>query len=244
MKLHFRGNSALILGGSSAIGLAVAALLREEGLEPVLTHASDAGRAAIIERFPDLDAGCVRVDLGDPAGREALLPLLDAGVSYLVDLAQADREVLLASVGQAEAEAYFSAHVSGRSMLLKDVTRAMLARRFGRLVHVSSAAAALPAPGQGLYGAAKRAAEGLYQSVAVELGDRGISAVSLRLGLVDAGRGEKFLDRTGRRRSPSPKTVTLDQAASAICFLLSDEALAMTCTTITMDAGLTAQKYA
>ena len=78
---------------------------------------------------------------------------------------------------------------------------------------------------------------------AVELGPRGITSVSLRLGLVDAGRGGRFLDADGRREGLGHRLVSLEQAAATLAFLLSDQALAMTCTTITMDAGLTANKY-
>lgn len=244
MKLDFRGKTALLLGGSSAIGLALAGLLLDEGLRVIATHSTARGRAAMHERHPDLAAASPWLDLGDRASLEGMEALLATPVDYLVDLAQADREVLLAAAGEADMDAYFQAHVAHRLLLLKAVTRSMLARRFGRLVHVSSTAAALPAPGQGFYGAAKRAAEGLYQSLGLELGARGITSLSLRLGLVDAGRGGRFLDRDDRRQALADRTVTVDQAAGTLLFLLSDHALALTCTTITMDAGLTAQKYA
>ncbi len=243
MILGFQGRTALILGGSSAIGLALTGLLRSEGIIAFPTHFSDEGLDRICARFPDLEARSPRLDLRDASGQSALAPLFESGVDYLVDLAQADHEAYLAAVGETDMNAYFQSHVAHRLLLLKAVTRSMLIRRFGRLLHVSSTAAALPAPGQGLYGAAKRAAEGLYQSFGLELGPRGISSLSLRLGLVDAGRGERFLDQDGRRQSLMPKIVSLDQAASTLLFLLSDQALALTCTTITMDAGLTAQKY-
>ncbi len=239
MKLSFRGRTALILGGGSDMGLALAALLREEGVTVIPTHVSDAGREAVARRFPDLAS--TRLALGDH-DFEALQPALDAGVDYLVDLAQGDLEGLAAAAGD-EAESYLEAHVSGRLRLLRTVTRSMLPRRFGRLVFVSSTAAALPAPGQAFYCAAKRAAEGLYQSLGLELGARGVTSVSLRLGLVDAGRGKRFLDEGDRRQNLGGKVVSLEQAASTLLFLLSDQALALTCTTITMDAGLTAQKY-
>ena len=239
MKLSFRGRTALILGGGSDMGLALAALLREEGVNVVPTHASEAGREAVARLFPDLASP--RLELGDH-DFGALQPALDAGVDYLVDLAQGDLEGLAAAAGE-EAEGYLEAHVSGRLRLLRAVTRSMLPRRFGRLVFVSSTAAALPAPGQGFYGAAKRAAEGLYQSLGLELGPRGVTSVSLRLGLVDAGRGKRFLDEGDRRLNLGGRVVSLEQAASTLLFLLSDQALALTCTTITMDAGLTAQKY-
>jgi len=244
MMLDFRGKTVLILGGGSCIGLALTALLLDEGLAVFPTHASEAGKAAISQKFPELAGQSPWLDLHDKASQTSLAPILEAGVDYLVDLAHGDHEVLLAAAGEADMDAYFQDNLASRLLLLKTVTRSMLARRFGRLLHVSSAAAALPAPGQGFYGAAKRAAEGLYQSLALELGPRGISGLSLRLGLVDAGRGERFLDKEDRRRDLKNKIVTVDQAAGTLLFLLSDQALALTCTTITMDAGLTAQKYA
>lgn len=239
MRLSFHGRTALILGGGSEMGLALTALLRDEGVTVIATHASEAGSEAIARRFPDL-AG-IRLELGTH-DFGSLQPILDNGVDYLVDLAQGDLEGLAAAAGD-EAEGYLEAHVSGRLRLLRAVTRSMLPRRFGRLIFVSSTAAALPAPGQAFYGAAKRAAEGLYQSLGLELGTRGITSVSLRLGLVDAGRGKRFLDGDDRRQTLGGKIVSLEQAASTLLFLMSDQALALTCTTITMDAGLTAQKY-
>lgn len=244
MMLDFRGKTVLVLGGGSSIGLALTALLLDEGLAVIPTHASEAGKAAISHKFPELAGQSPWLDLNDKASQTSLAPILEAGVDYLVDLAHGDHEVLLAAAGEADMDAYFQANLANRLLLLKTVTRSMLARRFGRLLHVSSTAAALPAPGQGFYGAAKRAAEGLYQSLALELGPRGISGLSLRLGLVDAGRGERFLDKEDRRRDLKNKIVTVDQAAGTLLFLLSDQALALTCITITMDAGLTAQKYA
>ncbi len=242
MNLSFQGKTALILGGSSAIGLALTELLQKEGIVAVPTHASQDGRDRIQRRFPDLVASSPRLDLNDPATQASLSPCLENGVDYVVDLAHADHETYLAATGDSDMQACFHA-MGSRLHLLKVVTRSMLARRFGRLLHVSSTAAALPGPGQGLYGASKRAAEGLYQSFGLELGPRGISALNLRLGLVDAGRGERFLDQDGRRQNLADKIVSVDQAASTLLFLLSDQALALTCTTITMDAGLTAQKY-
>jgi 3-oxoacyl-[acyl-carrier protein] reductase len=244
MMLDFRGKTVLVLGGGNSIGLALTALLLKEGLAVIPTHASKSGKAAIRHTFPELAGQSPWLDLSDKASQASLAPILEAGVDYLVDLAHGDHEVLLAAAGEADMDAYFQASVANRLLLLKSVTRSMLARRFGRLLHVSSTAAALPAPGQGFYGAAKRAAEGLYQSLALELGPRGISGLSLRLGLVDAGRGERFLDKEDRRRDLKNKIVTVDQAAGTLLFLLSDQAQALTCTTITMDAGLTAQKYA
>lgn len=241
MKLTFRGHSVLVLGGSSDIGLALSALLLEEGLQVLSTHATARGKARISARFAE-SVVPIPFDLGNTESL-ALLKTKLADIDYLVDLAQADDEGLLASASETQAAAYFQAHITTRLLVLKEVCRHMLPRRFGRLVHVSSTAAALPASGQGFYSASKNAAEALYQSMGLELASRGISSLSLRLGLVDAGRGQRFLDLENRREHLAAQTVSVVQAASTLLFLLADEALGLTATTITMDAGLTARKY-
>ncbi len=155
MRLTFQGRRALVLGGSCTIGLILIDLLLESGLTIVPTHSSDIGRAALAERFPDLAASSPRLDLGDPASVDAL----ERDADYVIDLAHARFEALMAAT--TEADTYFAAQISGRQRLLRHLGRAMLARRFGRLIHVSSRAACLPAEGQGFYSAAKRAGEAL-----------------------------------------------------------------------------------
>lgn len=236
MHLTFRGRRVLILGGGCAIGLDLIGKLGETGLTIIPTHASSAGKAALAERFPDLARRSPHLDLADPASVDAL----EREADYVVDLAHARFEALMAA---AEADTYFTAQISGRQRLLRHLGRAMLARRFGRLIHVSSTAACLPAEGQGFYSAAKRAGEALYHALGLELGERGVTSVSLRLGLLDAGRGAEFLDTANRRATLKAPLVTTEQAASTLLFLMSDQALAFTCTTLTMDAGLTAHKY-
>lgn len=239
--LSWSGHTVLLLGGSSEIGMRCLNLALAAGLNVVPTCCSEQGCATIESRHPEIPV--IRLDWTDQAGHEALLPVLHDGIDYVIDLAQADYEALLGAVSTDTAAAYLDGHISGRLRVLKTLTRHMLARRFGRLVHVSSTAAGCPAPGQGVYSAAKNAAEALYQTLGVELGDRGVSTVSLRLGLTDAGRGRTFVDRNGRREALARHIVSTEQAASTILFLLSDQALGLTCTTITMDAGLTAQKF-
>lgn len=200
------------------MGLALAELLLAEGLTVTLTHSSPKGLAAIAQRCPDLAQASPSLDLADLTSLDRLEPCLNCGVDYLVDLAQADHEGLLAAASEEGVRTYFESHVTNRLLLLKAVTRGMLYRGFGRLLHVSSAAAALPAPGQGFYAAAKRAAESCYLGLGLELGERGITSLSLRLGVVDAGRGGRFLDRQGLRKALAGKTLTVEQVASTLLF--------------------------
>jgi len=121
----------------------------------------------------------------------------------------------------------------------------MLSGRKGRLVFVSSTAALRPNLGQGFYAAAKLAAEALYRNLGLELGKRGITAVTLRPGYISAGRGRSFIQDNENevlKRIPTGKALSASEVASAIMFLLSDGAAGFNATEIVMDGGLSAGK--
>lgn len=119
----------------------------------------------------------------------------------------------------------------------------MLARRRGRCLFISSAAADRPAPGQGFYAAAKLAGEALYRSLGLELGRRGVTACSLRLSWIDAGRGRRFLSGRSDKaseRMPTGRLVTADEAFDAMLFLLKTPSF--NATTAVLDGGLSSAK--
>ena len=121
----------------------------------------------------------------------------------------------------------------------------MLKKRKGRLVFISSAAAARPNPGQGFYAAPKLASEALYRNMGLELGERGVTTVILRPGYIDAGRGRIYLQKQDRKileMTPIKRAITGEEIAQTILFLLSDSAAGINATEISMDGGLTSGK--
>ena len=185
------------------------------------------------------------VDLAQPHSLEGLAGYLDQGIDYLVDFAQDDLEGLVASADSDAMHGYFESNIAGRADVIQRVARAMLTKRSGRMVHVSSTAAAYPNPGQGFYAAAKQAAEALYKNVGVELASRGITTVSLRPGYVDAGRGSAYLKNeanTALTKIPLGRALSVQEVIDTILFLLSDSATGINAAVITMDGGLSACK--
>lgn len=236
MKLSFQGRRVLLLGGSCDLGRTLIPMLAAEGLEVWATAASAHGLARLSALLPPERILCVRLEEAHSVAALTENPL---PVDYLVDLAHLRQdETLLLSQDPTTAHTTWMAMGAHRQHLLCALGRSMLARHFGRMLYVSSTAAATPAPGQGLYSALKRAAEGMYQSIGVELAGRGVTTVILRLGLTQAGRGTAFL-----QRHPQLPWVSPENAAACMVFLLSDRGLCICSTTITMDAGLLARKY-
>lgn len=236
----------MILGGGSAMGLAVARAMLTAELPVVCTVRPDAPAC-------DRPDGAVFLPLSpghDPSDSAETLPerardILGAYPYYLVDFLHSRFECLVAQASPDEISVWAATDIALRARCLRGLTRAMLPARAGRAVFVSSVAADRPAAGQGYYAAAKLAGEALYRATALELAGRGITTCSLRLGLLDAGRGHDYLHarHQGREKDPAARLLNLDEVTAVILFLLSPAGTAINATTLTMDAGTSALKF-
>ncbi|MEJ2155567.1 MAG: SDR family oxidoreductase [Desulfobacteraceae bacterium] len=247
MKGKITGCRALILGGTCDLALGLAQALAEEGVCPILTWRSDTGKGRMHEALMHMDGAfeAVNCDLGQKETLSALSPVLDKGIDYLVDFAQGDLEGLVASVDAEEVSAYVEVNIANRAEVIQQVSRAMVSRRKGRMVYISSAAAGRPNPGQGFYAAAKLASEALYRNAGLELASRGVTTVILRPGYINAGRGRCYLASNGDTvlaKVPLGRALEIGEVVAAILFLLSDGAAGFNATILTMDGGLTAGK--
>ncbi len=247
MNLTFNGKTALLPGGGCDLGLALAPLLVGHGIRPILTYRNPETLDRITTAMTDFSGGydtCF-LDLNQPASLDPVFSGLEDGLDYLVDFAQGDYEELVAAADQGQVARYMEGGITNRALMLKKASRLMMRNRRGRLVFVSSTAAGRPNPGQGFYAAAKLAAEALYKNLALELGSRGITAVTLRPGYVEAGRGNVYIDKNRDdllKRIPSRSFITAEEVASTLLFLLSDQARGFNATELVMDGGLGAGK--
>ncbi len=247
MNFCFFGKRALILGGSSDLALSLAETMIKEGLFPILTCRSEKAQNYITESLNALDGrySTVYLNLSEPGSIGSALENADRDIDYLVDFAQGDFESLIASAEDLDIYQYFSENVSFRAEVIKKVARIMLAKKKGRMIYISSSAAAKPNPGQGFYAAAKLASEALYRNLGLELGGRGITTVTLRPGYINAGRGRSFLGAQSKealRKVPIKRALTVDEVSETILFYLSDSASGFNATEISMDGGLSARK--
>jgi len=247
MKWKFSGTRALILGGTCELALTLAGVMIETSLFPILTYRNDRGQNIIKKALPHLEGkyDACYLDLGNRVSVNSLFSHIGDDLDFVIDFAQENYESLIAQADGDIVFRYFNKNVSMRAEVLKMAGRIMLKKRKGRLVFISSTAAARPNPGQGFYAAAKLASEALYRNMGLELGKRGITAVILRPGYVDAGRGKEYLqvqDEKVLETVPIKRAITQEEIAETILFLLSDSASGMNATEITMDGGLTYRK--
>lgn len=247
MKLNFSGNSALILGGSCDLAIALAECMIKASLSPILTYRNEKGQKYISEKLGAFTGkySSFYLNLGDRDSLDSLFEQIGDDIDFLVDFAQGDFEGYITSADEDSIHRYFDVNVSFRAEILKRASRAMLKKKRGRLVFVSSSAADRPNPGQGFYAASKLASEALYKNLGLELGGRGITTVTLRPGYIDAGRGKTYMQTREEEvlsMVPIKRAITKAEVAETILFLLSDSAAGFNATEIALDGGLAAGK--
>jgi NAD(P)-dependent dehydrogenase (short-subunit alcohol dehydrogenase family) len=181
--------SALVTGGSSGIGLAVARMLRDEGyeltlasrtLEKVERAAAELGAHAVAANVSDEDdaARVVAAHRERFGGLDVLVNSAGIGIAGTVESLQAKHVDLQLGVNL-------------RGLLL--VTREaipLLKETRGWIVNLASIAGTVPTPGLTVYGATKAAVIALTRSLNGELDADGVRAVAICPGFVDTPMAE------------------------------------------------------
>ena len=176
--------AALITGGSSGIGLAIARMLREEGFG--LTLASR--RAEKIEAAAaELGALAVAADVSSAEACEALVAEHRERFGRLDVLVNSAGVGIAGRVEDLPAK-HFDLQVGVNLRGLFLVTQAavpLLRESRGWIVNLASIAGTLPTPGLATYGATKAAVISLTRSLNEELDADGVRAIAICPGFVD-----------------------------------------------------------
>lgn len=176
--------SALITGGSSGIGLAIARMLAEEG--HALTLA--ARRVERLEQAAaELDALAVAADVSreeDCARLVAAHLERHGGLDVLVNSAGVGVGGSLADLTTKHLDLQLDVNLRGAILVTREALPALRDAR-GLVVNLASIAGTLPTPGLGVYGATKAALIALTRTLAREEAGNGVRATALCPGFVD-----------------------------------------------------------
>jgi 3-oxoacyl-[acyl-carrier protein] reductase len=240
---------AVITGGSRGIGRACAEALAADGwLVAIGYRSSDAdakealdaiergGGKGRVVRLDTLDEGSVK------EGFDEVTETLDQ-VTGLVNNAGFSQDGLLLKYPMDAYDRIMNTNVRGAFLASRAALRGMLRARWGRIVNMSSAVALRGNAGQAAYAASKSALVGLTKSLAREVGAKGVTVNAICPGLVDTDM-TSYLTGDARavylEQTPLGRTARLEEVASVVRFLMSEEASYVNGAVIPVDGGLTA----
>jgi NAD(P)-dependent dehydrogenase (short-subunit alcohol dehydrogenase family) len=254
---RFVGKAALVTGGGTGIGKATATLLAEEG----------AG-VLIVGRRGDKLAETVNLINGQ--GREAFY--FQGDVSRRVDAENVIRAAVgrfgrldivfnnaavdylrrLTDMGEEDWDRVIATNLKSAFLVSKYAIPEMLKLGRGVIINNSSISAIMTTSGEAAYGASKAGLVMLTKSIALEYGTKGIRCNCVCPGSVDTEMARarikdeadprNALRKMGERNVGIKRLITPEEIAKVVAFLASEDASAITGSTIVVDGGYTMSK--
>ena len=236
---------ALITGGSSGIGYAIATKLVEQGIKVVLIG-RDAGKLKkACSSLGDL-AGCMQYDLTNLEGMPGIVKKITeeyGSIDILVNNAGMHLKKAVTDVSDKEFQAVVLNNQSAAFALTREVARHMIHRKSGSILNISSMASQYGLPKVIAYTASKSAIEGMTRALAVELAPYGIRVNCIAPGFIETEMSASALDKDPERRvkvlsrTPLGRLGKPGEIAEAAFFLVSDAASFVTGVVLPVDGG-------
>lgn len=238
------GEVAVVTGGSRGIGLAVAEALAGDGAR-VAVVARDGERAAVAAAELPGEGHCgLACDVASaPECKDAVAEIAKrlGPATVLVNNAGITRDNILLRLRDEDWSAVVETNLGGAFNMIRATARAMMKRRAGSIVNVSSVIGLTGNAGQANYAASKAGLHGLTKSVARELAPRGIRCNAVAPGFVEtdmtAGLGEVRTEEL-RRSIPLGVLGRPADVAGLIAFLAGPDARYITGQVVAVDGGM------
>lgn len=244
------GRVAVVIGGTSGIGKAMALGLAEAGADVVATGRRAALVDEVAEQIEALGRRSARLTV-DVSSRD-LIAEFHAGVTaalgapdILVNCAGRTKRVASLDMDEADWNAILETNLTGTLRACQVFAPAMIARGWGRIINIASLSSFVALYEVAAYAASKAAVASLTKSLAIEWAPHGVTVnavapgvfrTDLNSGLLDGtGRGHEFLART-----PMKRFGNIAELAGAAVYLASDAASFVTGEVLVVDGGFLA----
>ncbi len=241
------GRSALVTGGNSGIGLAMARALGLQGAQVHLAaRDSDKLAAACDELAQDqISATPHRTDLTDPAGLQALAQAT-GGVDILINAAGVNLRQPYGKVTPEAFDLHMALHLRAPFFLVQHLAPHMAARNWGRVVNLASLQSQRAFANSAPYGAGKGGIVQLTRAMAQEFSGQGVTCNAIAPGFFPTPLTAPVFDDPDLAAANAARTAIgrngrLEDLHGATVFLCSDASGYVTGQTLYVDGGFTAK---
>jgi NAD(P)-dependent dehydrogenase (short-subunit alcohol dehydrogenase family) len=244
-QFQLKGKRALVTGGGSGIGLAIAKAFVQAGAMVVICGR----REEVLEDAASEmggDCGYRAFDVSDLAAIPSAVQDIEqrfGAIDILVNNAGINLKKPTLDVTDEEFAGIQQANVCGLFALTREVSKAMVSRGGGCVLNVTSMAAIYGLPKVAAYTASKAAVLGLTRQLAVELAPLGIRVNAIAPGFIFSEMTARALDADPDRkarvmsRTPMGRMGRPEEIANAAVFLCSDAASFITGVNLPVDGG-------
>jgi NAD(P)-dependent dehydrogenase (short-subunit alcohol dehydrogenase family) len=246
--MDFTPRRAIVTGSDSGIGRATAVALAGAGMDVGITwHTDEAGAMETADQVRALGQKAVveRLDLTElPGCADVVDTLADGlgGLDVFVNNSGTGSKTPMLDTGFEEWRTIMATDLDGAFLCIQRACRRMVdAGNGGRIIAVTSVHEHQPRVGSAAYDAAKHGLGGLIKTIALELGDRGITANAVAPGeIATPMTGQEDEDPTTKNRPGVPLGRPGDarEVAAVIAFLASEQSSYVTGASWVVDGGM------
>jgi len=233
MNVSLSGKTALVTGASSGIGAAVASALAANGAMVWVNHPDEAtaeSAEAVVTSIAE-SGGAAQTIQADVSSESDVLAMFSALGSGLLDILVNNAGIAHSSPVEmlevADFDRLMAVHLRGTFLCTRSALKMMYAQNSGRIINTASQLAYIGAPGFSHYTAAKGAILSFTRSLALEIGDRPITANCVAPGAtmtpILADVPDDILEGI-RQNIPAGRIAEVEDIVGAYLFLASDSA--------------------
>ncbi len=244
INMNFKDKVVIITGGSRGIGKAVVKAFSEAGAKVYFTYNKNSEAAE--EVATEYGANAIRCSQRNP---EEIAKVVESivsehgGIDVLVNNAGVTSDQFLMMMSDEDWDKVIDTNLNGTFRWCKAAARPMLAHRRGNIINIASVAGLAGIAGQTNYAASKGAVLSFTRALAAEFGGKGLRVNAVVPGFIETDMTavmprrikQENLDKIVMKRFGK-----VEEIASTVMFLASDNASYITGQTLVVDGGLTA----
>ena len=224
----------IVTGGNRGIGKGIVLSLLDQGYF-VLATSRDSKKFDMSHQNLEV----ANLDVCDQASIDDFQKIVnDFDPDILINNAGITKDNLFLRMTEDDWAEVIDTNLNSVFRMTKLVVRGMLKKKWGRIINISSISGSMGNPGQTNYSASKAGVEAFSRSLAKELGSRNITVNSVAPGFIQTDMTQGLIDEEITKKIPLQRVGSVEDVASLINFLVSEESNYITGQTLVVDGGL------